>query len=42
MSAAPASATTTTAESFFSALKNEWLHRFVFVTQVKVKSQVMR
>ncbi|MGV9381078.1 IS3 family transposase [Nonomuraea sp. NPDC003707] len=30
------------AESFFSALKNEWLHRFVFSTQAKAGRQVIR
>ncbi|MFI6883737.1 IS3 family transposase [Streptosporangium canum] len=30
------------AESFFSALKNEWLHRFVFATRAKAKRQVIR
>ncbi|MGW2223700.1 IS3 family transposase [Nonomuraea sp. NPDC001684] len=30
------------AESFFSAIKNEWLHRFVFTTRAKAKSQVIR
>ncbi|MGW3353757.1 IS3 family transposase [Nonomuraea rubra] len=30
------------AESFFSALKNEWLHRFVFTTRAKAKRQVIR
>ncbi|MFI7641872.1 IS3 family transposase [Nonomuraea sp. NPDC049400] len=30
------------AESFFSAIKNEWLHRFVFTTRAKAKRQVIR
>ncbi|GAA2906603.1 IS3 family transposase [Streptosporangium fragile] len=30
------------AESFFSAIKNEWLHHFVFTTRAKAKSQVIR
>lgn len=30
------------AESFFSALKNEWLKRFVFTTRAKAKRQVIR
>ncbi|MFD1502951.1 integrase core domain-containing protein, partial [Streptosporangium lutulentum] len=30
------------AESFFGALKNEWLHRFVFTTRVKARRQVIR
>ncbi|WP_085996038.1 IS3 family transposase [Nonomuraea coxensis] len=30
------------AESFFSALKNEWLHRFVFTTRAKARRQVIR
>ncbi|RSN09172.1 IS3 family transposase [Nonomuraea sp. WAC 01424] len=30
------------AESFFSALKNEWLHRFIFTTRAKAKRQVIR
>ncbi|WP_411268451.1 IS3 family transposase [Nonomuraea sp. PA05] len=30
------------AESFFSVIKNEWLHRFVFTTRAKAKSQVIR
>jgi transposase InsO family protein len=30
------------AESFFSAIKNEWLHRFVFATRAKAKRQVIR
>ncbi|GAA3167801.1 hypothetical protein GCM10020001_111890 [Nonomuraea salmonea] len=30
------------AESFFSALKNEWLHRFVFTTRAKAKRQAIR
>ena len=29
------------AESFFAAIKNEWLHRFVFTTRAKAKSQVI-
>ncbi|KAB8184712.1 IS3 family transposase [Nonomuraea phyllanthi] len=32
----------TMAESFFSAIKNEWLHRFVFTTRAKAKRQVIR
>ncbi|NJP96399.1 transposase [Nonomuraea sp. FMUSA5-5] len=28
--------------SFFSTLKNEWLHRFVFTTRAKAKRQVIR
>ncbi|MGW4412018.1 integrase core domain-containing protein [Nonomuraea sp. NPDC004702] len=31
-----------TAESFFSALKNEWPHRFVFTTRAKARRQVIR
>ncbi|WP_440082169.1 IS3 family transposase [Streptosporangium sp. LJ11] len=30
------------AESFFSALKNEWLHRFVFTTRAKARRQIIR
>jgi transposase InsO family protein len=30
------------AESFFSELKNEWLHRFVFTTRAKARRQVIR
>ncbi|MFD8531637.1 IS3 family transposase [Streptosporangium canum] len=30
------------AESFFSALKNEWLHRFVLTTRAKARRQVIR
>jgi putative transposase len=30
------------AESFFSALKNEWLKRYVFTTRAKAKQQVIR
>ncbi|MGR6924327.1 IS3 family transposase [[Actinomadura] parvosata] len=30
------------AESFFSVIKNEWLHRFVLTTRAKAKSQVIR
>jgi len=30
------------AESFFSTIKNEWLHRFVFTTRAKAKRQVIR
>ncbi|WP_373294410.1 IS3 family transposase, partial [Nonomuraea glycinis] len=30
------------AESFFAAIKNEWLHRFVFATRAKAKRQVIR
>jgi putative transposase len=30
------------AESFFSAIKNEWLHRFVFTTRATAKRQVIR
>ena len=30
------------AESFFSAIKNEWLKRFVFTTRAKAKRQVIR
>ncbi|MFG1616057.1 integrase core domain-containing protein [Nonomuraea wenchangensis] len=30
------------AESFFSALKNEWLHHFVFTTRAKTRRQVIR
>lgn len=30
------------AESFFSAIKNEWLNRFVFSTRAKAKRQVIR
>ncbi|TLF65901.1 hypothetical protein FE391_25920 [Nonomuraea sp. KC401] len=30
------------AESFFSALKNEWLHHFVFTTRAKARRQVIR
>ncbi|MFC4115092.1 IS3 family transposase, partial [Nonomuraea zeae] len=30
------------AESFFTVIKNEWLHRFVFTTRAKAKSQVFR
>ncbi|GIH97981.1 transposase [Planobispora siamensis] len=30
------------AESFFSAIKNEWLHRFVFATRAKARRQVIR
>jgi transposase InsO family protein len=30
------------AESFFSAIKNEWLHRFIFATRAKAKRQVIR
>ncbi|WP_326631470.1 IS3 family transposase [Nonomuraea fuscirosea] len=30
------------AESFFSAIKNEWLHRFVFTTRAKARRQVIR
>ncbi|MFC7646215.1 integrase core domain-containing protein [Streptosporangium lutulentum] len=30
------------AESFFAAIKNEWLHRFVFTTRAKAKRQVIR
>lgn len=30
------------AESFFGALKNEWLHRFVFTTRAKARRQVIR
>ncbi|GAA3000549.1 IS3 family transposase [Streptosporangium longisporum] len=30
------------AESFFAALKNEWLHRFVFTTRAKARRQVIR
>ncbi|MFD8557392.1 integrase core domain-containing protein [Streptosporangium canum] len=30
------------AESFFSAIKNEWLHRFVFTIRAKAKRQVIR
>ncbi|WP_329087759.1 MULTISPECIES: IS3 family transposase [unclassified Streptosporangium] len=30
------------AESFFAAIKNEWLHRFVFTTRAKAKQQVIR
>ncbi|MGN9847560.1 IS3 family transposase [Nonomuraea sp. H19] len=30
------------AESFFSVLKNEWLHRFVFTTRAKARRQVIR
>ncbi|MER6514403.1 IS3 family transposase [Nonomuraea sp. NPDC001636] len=30
------------AESFFSALKNEWLHRFLFTTRAKARRQVIR
>lgn len=30
------------AESFFSAIKNEWLHRFVFTTRAKARRQAIR
>nr|WP_203895320.1 IS3 family transposase [Planobispora longispora] len=30
------------AESFFSAIKNEWLHRFVLTTRAKARRQVIR
>uniref|UniRef100_UPI0004C790B1 integrase core domain-containing protein n=1 Tax=Streptosporangium amethystogenes TaxID=2002 RepID=UPI0004C790B1 len=30
------------AESFFSTIKNEWLHRFVFTTRAKARRQVIR
>ncbi|MFB9207251.1 integrase core domain-containing protein [Nonomuraea spiralis] len=30
------------AESFLSAIKNEWLHRFVFTTRAKARRQVIR
>ncbi|MGW4422008.1 IS3 family transposase [Streptosporangium sp. NPDC004631] len=30
------------AESFFAALKTEWLNRFVFATRAKAKQQVIR
>ncbi|WP_336216066.1 hypothetical protein [Nonomuraea sp. LPB2021202275-12-8] len=30
------------ADSFFAAIKNEWLHRFVFTTRAKAKSEVIR
>jgi transposase InsO family protein len=30
------------AELFFSAIKNEWLHRFVFTTRAKARRQVIR
>ncbi|MFI6795149.1 IS3 family transposase [Streptosporangium canum] len=30
------------AESFFSAIKNEWLHRFVFTIRAKAKRQFIR
>ncbi|WP_225878679.1 IS3 family transposase [Spongiactinospora rosea] len=30
------------AESFFSAIKNEWLHRFVFTSRAKARRQVIR
>jgi putative transposase len=30
------------AESFFGALKNEWLHRMVFTTRAKVRKEVVK
>ncbi|WP_049562142.1 integrase core domain-containing protein [Nonomuraea sp. SBT364] len=30
------------AESFFSALKNEWLHRFIFTTRTPAPRQAIR
>jgi putative transposase len=30
------------AESCFSTIKNEWLHRFAFTTRAKAKGQVIR
>ncbi|MFE2945948.1 integrase core domain-containing protein [Embleya sp. NPDC059267] len=30
------------AESFFGALKNEWLHRYVFTTHAKARGEVVR
>ncbi|MFI6909628.1 integrase core domain-containing protein [Nonomuraea sp. NPDC050394] len=30
------------AESFFSALKTEWLNRYVFTSRAKAKRQVIR
>ncbi|MEV7908067.1 integrase core domain-containing protein [Streptomyces anulatus] len=30
------------AESFFAAIKTEWLNRFVFTTHAKAKQQVIR
>lgn len=30
------------AESFFGAIRDEWLHRFVFTTRAKAKRQVIR
>ncbi|MEU5869241.1 hypothetical protein ABZ815_49315 [Nonomuraea sp. NPDC047529] len=38
----PGTAGTTLAESFFSALKNEWLHHFVFTTWAKARRRVIR
>ncbi|MER7365828.1 integrase core domain-containing protein [Nonomuraea wenchangensis] len=29
------------ADSFFSAIKNEWLHRFVFTTRAKARRQAI-
>lgn len=30
------------AESFFGALKNEWLNRYVFATRAKARREVVR